>query len=437
MRLARDASRVKAIDQASHRQFIPYPGRPNNNPEKDMRTLSVIREAKAAKVAEARSIVGKAETEKRSLSAEESGSFDKIKGEIEALEAEEQRAQFLAEQERRSAGVVIAGDGMDTFANMEQRVSLVEAIRCQIEGRAPTGAVAEYSAEIEKRTGVRGVHVPLRTFEKRTQTTTTAAGIVPEDFRADQFVGPLRNSLIVQKLGVRTLTNLRGDVVIPRHASGMTAGWIAEGESLSESGMTFDNITLKPRHVGALTELSRQLVQQSSPDIEQLVRDDMSAIIAEAFDAAILSGDGVKEPLGLLNTAGVQTGGIPATWADILALLEKLELVNVSPNAWLTNPTVAKALRGTLKSASAGADYLWAAGRMAEVPAYATNQTPADTLILGDFTQIIAGVWESVQITVNPFANPAFARGGVYVRALMTADVAVRRPRAFVVASAP
>lgn len=399
-------------------------------------TLSNIREQRAAKLAEARKLTDAASAEKRQLTESEAAKFDTIKAEIESLEAAEQRQAFLDESERRAPGVVVNGNG-DSLEALEQRVSLVEAINCQIEGRAATGAVAEYSAEIEKRTGKKGVHVPLRIFEKRDQTTTTADGIVPEDFRADQFVGPLRNSLIVQNLGVRVLSGLRGDVVIPRHGSSMTAGWIAEGESLSESGMTFDNIGLKPRHVGALTECSRQLLQQSSPSIEQLVRDDMSAIIAEAFDSAILSGDGVKEPLGLLNTAGIQTGDLPASWDDVLALLEMLELENVTPNAWLTSPTVAKALRGTLKSASAGADYLLSGGRMAEIPAYATNQTPADTLILGNFAEIVAGVWDSVTIVANPYANPAFARGGVYVRALMTADVAVRRPEAFVVATEP
>ena len=72
-----------------------------------MRTLQQIREAKAAKVAEARSLANKAEAEKRSLTADEAAQFDKIKGEIEALEAEEQRAQFLGEQERRAAGVTV------------------------------------------------------------------------------------------------------------------------------------------------------------------------------------------------------------------------------------------------------------------------------------------------------------------------------------------
>src|SRR5688500_16757998 len=101
-------------------------------------TIAEIRERRAAKTAEARAIVAKAGTENRQLSAEEAASFDKLKSEITDLDAAEQRAQFLADAERRRAGVTIAGNGGDNLADLEQRVSLVEAINCQIEGRAPS-----------------------------------------------------------------------------------------------------------------------------------------------------------------------------------------------------------------------------------------------------------------------------------------------------------
>lgn len=47
------------------------------------------------------------------------------------------------------------------------------------------------------------------------------------------------------------------------------------------------------------------------------------------------------------------------------------------------------------------------------------------------------GVWSEVDILVNPYAEPAYSRGGVQVRAMATVDTAVRHPEGFVVASAP
>lgn len=391
--------------------------------------LCELREARAGKVQEMRSLADKAD-----MSADDLARFDALKAEVLTLEQQEGRAAFLQEAERRALGDKEA----DKVAGA---VSILEAINAQVEGRALTGATAEYSAEVEKRTGKRGIFVPLSAFESRAgQTTTTAEPIVPDDFRADLFVGPLRNSRMVQALGATVLTGLRGDVVVPRHKTGMSAQWIAEGESLTESGMTFDTIKLQPRHIGAMTELSRQLLQQSSPSIEALVRNDMAEVMAEAFDLALLVGDGVKQPLGILKTVGIQTAALATpSWAAVQGMLEKLALKNISPNAWLTSPKAATVLRTTLKSASAGAGYLMEDGRMANMPVAVTNQVPlkvkAGQLLLGDFRQLLIGVWDSVQILANPYDSEAYARGGVKIRAMMTADAVVRRPEAFVLAS--
>ncbi|MCA8967632.1 MAG: phage major capsid protein, partial [Planctomycetes bacterium] len=93
----------------------------------------------------------------------------------------------------------------------------------------------------------------------------------------------------------------------------------------------------------------------------------------------------------------------------------------------------------TLK-ASGIAGYLLENGRMAELPTYFTNQVPINTtptpdtlrLILGDWAQVMLGIWSEVDILVNPFDSTAYARGGVLVRAMSTVDIAVRHPTAFV-----
>ena len=54
------------------------------------------------------------------------------------------------------------------------------------------------------------------------------------------------------------------------------------------------NVTLSPKHAGGVTELSRQLIMQSSPDVEQLVRDDFAAVLAQAIDSALIKGGGVQ-----------------------------------------------------------------------------------------------------------------------------------------------
>ena len=203
--------------------------------------------------------------------------------------------------------------------------------------------------------------------------------------------------------------------------------------------MTFGKKTLAPKHVGALSEMSRQLIQQSSPDIEQLLRDDMAFALAQAIDSAMIKGGGANEPTGILATVGIQTASLSTlNYANVLAMLKLAEMVNSESAAWITSPQVMAKLRGTLK-ATGIAGYLSEAGQLADLPISSTKQVPLNTttgqLILGDFSQVMLGIWSELDLLINPFDSTAYARGGVLVRAMATCDIAIRHPEAFVVAS--
>ena len=403
-----------------------------------------LREARALKVAEMRAMLAKAEQEKRSLSADETARFDALKGEVQTLESDEQRAQFMADMERRQAGDPVADK---PAAQLEQRVSLLKVLQAAMEGRALTGAEAEYAAETERRTGrkAQGVFVPASLFEKRATLTTTTPELIGTDHRADQFIAPFRDALLARRLGVRVLSGLRGNISIPKYGTGLSVGWVAENQAVPESNLDMDSITLSPKHAGGVTELSRQLIQQSSPDVEQLVRDDFAYMLAKAIDSALIKGGGANEPKGVMSTAGIQTANLATlSWANVSAMIGKLEAVNanVASSAWLVAPAAAGALRTTLKSASAGANYLLQDGRLGELPVYVTNQVPTvgtapakNVAILGDWSQVMLGIWSEIDILVNPFAEAPYKKGNVLVRAMSTVDIGVRHPEAFVVAS--
>ena len=108
--------------------------------------LHEIREARAAKVAEARALL---DTAAGKLNADQQKAFDGLKAEITDLEGQEQRAQFIAEAERRSMGA--AAD--KPFQSLQGEISILEVLRNAMEGRSQSGAAAEYAKEIERRTG--------------------------------------------------------------------------------------------------------------------------------------------------------------------------------------------------------------------------------------------------------------------------------------------
>ncbi|MES2101672.1 MAG: phage major capsid protein [Pseudomonadota bacterium] len=403
--------------------------------------INQIRENRAAKVTAMRGLLATAESEKRSLNATEQAGFDTLKGEIVALEADETRASFFAEAERRMSGEPI---GERSFGTLQRQVNVVEVMRAQMEGRALTGAAAEYSQEAERRSGrkAQGAFVPIAALEQRAAVTTvTAPEIVGTDHRADQYIEPFRNSLLARRLGVRVLSGLTGNVSIPKFGTGTTTGWVAENSALTPSDMTFDSVTLAPKHAGGLVEMSRQLLQQSSPDIEQLVRNDLSFMLAQAIDSALIKGGGSNEPVGVLSTVGVQTANLATLgWTNVLTMLQKLDIVNTSAANIVASPKVKAKLQGTLKSAGI-AGYLMEGGRMADLPVYFSNQVAEKTgtpntgrLIAGDWSQVMLGIWSELDILVNPFSETAYTKGNVLVRAMSTVDVAVRHPEAFVFA---
>lgn len=393
-----------------------------------------IREQRALKVAEMRSLAD------GEMSPEKKSRFDALKQEVVALEQDEQRALFLEEAERRS----MAGAADRPFNDLQSEVSVVEVIRNAMEGRNQTGAAAEFAKETELRTGrkAQGVFIPLAALEKRAPITTSTAGeIVPTIHRPDQYIEPFRNNLLARRLGVRVLSGLSGNLSIPKYGTGTTTGWVAENAALSTGDMTFDSVTLAPKHAGGIAEMSRQLLQQSSPSIEQLVRDDLSAMLAQAIDSALIKGGGTNEPKGVLATTGVQTASLSTlSWANVLAMLQKLDLVNAGAANFVGSTKVKAKLQGTLK-ASGIAGYLMEGGKVADLPAYFSNQVPEKTgspntgrLIAGDWSQVMLGIWSEVDLMINPYESTAYSKGNVLVRAMSTVDIAVRHPEAFVFA---
>lgn len=399
--------------------------------------LQAIREKRAAKIQEARALADAAQSQGRQMTPEEIQAFDTIKAAIQGLEAEEARAAFLTDMERRSQGAPVD----HSHSSLVGRVNVLEVLRAGMEGRSLSGAAAEYHAEAERRTGrkAQGFFVPLEAIERRADPVDTAmaGAITPVDYRADQYVEPFRNALLARKLGVRVLSGLSGNVNIPKHGTGTTVGWVAEGGTLPDGEFEPESVILAPKHAGGTLEMSRQLIQQSSPDIEKLVNGDLSALLAQAIDSALIKGGGTNEPQGILAGAGVQVGSLATLdWPAVLAVLEKLELANCTPNAVLASIKVKTKLAQTLREAGLPG-YLWDAGKVGDLAAYATNQVPnagaaLGTAIFGDFTQAMLGIWSEIDLLVNPYAEGPYKRGGVLVRAMSTVDVALRHPEAFV-----
>lgn len=419
--------------------------------------LRELQEQRSATVAAMRAIVTQAETEHRDLSADETARFDTLKAEAAKVEANIQRQATLDELERRATGTPITGTGDSNFDTELRKFSLVTAIAHASGLNVDAGREREISLELERRSGrkAQGVMVPMSCLEKRVLTSTLPAdtpgsNIISTDHRGDLYIDRLRNRLVVRQLGARIISGLVGNIEIPRLTTSATTGFVAENTALTASDPGFDKVSLTPKHAGGIVEMSRNMLQQSSPDVESLVRDDFSKLLAEVVDRVAIVGGGLNEPTGILATSGIGsvaigTNGGALTWNAVNDLMAQLETDNADEGtlAFITNSKVRNAARKTLKvSGDASAGFIWSEPTMlAGYTAAVTNLVPSNltkgegtslsALLYGNFNDLIIGYWSELDLLVNPYESTAYAKGNVSVRAMMTLDLAVRHTESF------
>ena len=412
-----------------------------------------LQERRALIVTEMRGLTEKPTGTGGDLSAEQAQKFDTLKAELDGIEKRIGRQQVLDETERRMQGQQIAGSGDDRLDEELRNFSLRKAICMQVPDLAQQtdcGRERELSNEIAKRAGraFRGVAVPMSVFlEKRTlvggggSPDSGGINLIATDLRGDQFIDTLRAKLVIRQLGARVLSGLVGNVDIPKQASSATANWVADNTPLSASDPTYQKIQLDMKTCGALTEYSRAMLLQSSPDIEQLLRMDHAKVLAAALDVAALNGAGGNEPTGILNTTGLSTvSGSTPTWGQILSMIETVEEGNTEGSGWVTTPGMKRLLRSTVRVASTDSVMIMESrNTLADYPVAVTQNAPrslgspaeSDALIFGDWTDLLIGFWSELDVLVNPFSESAFNRGNVLIRAMMSVDIAPRHIDSF------
>lgn len=344
--------------------------------------------------------------DKSTITKEEGTAFDGLLSEIEAVDAQIERALKVDEINRRTVSQSVT-DGAttattsnpitvnviperkpDTEGQLRKDFRLIEAMKMVADGRALTGRPAEAAQEADKEARELGVslsgniRIPgwLARAEKRDMTvgTTTAGGhTVATDLGG--LVPLLEPRMVLRDMGADYLTGLVGNLDLPRHTTAQSASWAAEQGSLSETDPVFDKISLTPNRLGAITDYSKTLLVQSSIGVENMVRSELNRVVGNAVDIAGLHGrDTSNQPGGIVKaaangtdvgtiTSGVGTvlagngtdGGLP-TWATLVSLESVISAANgdYGTMAYLTHPSMVGKLK-TIEKASNTGMFLW------------------------------------------------------------------------------
>ena len=302
----------------------------------------------------------------------------------------------------------------------------------------------EVSEAAQRATGrsARGVMLPtevLRSWAQRDVNTSDDSALIAEDFRGGDFIDVLRNASSVMAAGATVLNGLQGSVAIPKKSAASSAGWIAtEGAASAESEPTFGQVTMSPKVVGAHTQITRLMMQQSSLDIENLIRNDLAQGIALAIDNGALQGSGSSgQPTGIKNTAGINAPTAFAAANPTFAEVVAMETAVAEDNALLGNlayilpASMYGALKTALKDAGSGQFVVGPDGQINGYNAIVSNQVTAGDLYFGNFADALIGLYGGLDIVVDPYSNST--SGTVNVTALQTCDVAVRHAVSFAV----
>ena len=324
--------------------------------------------------------------------------------------------------------------------------SLVKAIRAMAnpsDRQAQKDAEFEFecSAEAARQYGkdAQGIMLPaevLRTWGKRDINSSDDSTLISEDYRGGDFIDVLRNESSVMQAGATMLRGLQGNVVIPKKTAASSAGWIAtEGTAASESEFTSGSVTMSPKVIGAFTDATRLLLQQSSLDVENLIRDDLTKSIATAIDLGALAGSGSSgQPTGIANTSGINTTTFAAanpTWAEIVAMESAVANDNALTGslAYICRPADFGTLKTTEKATNTAQFVVSPDNTMNGYNVVRSNQVTSGDFYFGNFADLLIGMYGGLDITVDPYALST--SGGVRIVALQTVDVAVRHAVSF------
>jgi len=283
-----------------------------------------------------------------------------------------------------------------------------------------------------------GVLLPpevLRTWGQRDLNSSDDSSLIAEDYRGGDFIDVLRNNSAVMPLATM-LQGLTGDVKIPKKTAGSTAEFISsEGGNSAESEMTVGNVSMTPKTLGAHTEATRQLLLQSSLDVENLIRNDLAAAMATHIDNVAISGSGSSgNPTGIINQSGINTQAFSTDTAPTFAEVVGMETAVSSDNAllgnlaYIVNPSTYGTLKTTEKATNT-AQFIAVDSEINGYNAVVSNQITNGVMLFGNFSDLLIGFFGGLDIVVDPFTHSK--SGTVRIVALQSCDIAVRHAVSF------
>lgn len=143
------------------------------------------------------------------------------------------------------------------------------------------------------------------------------------------------------------------EIKYPRRVTGTAATWVGETDDRTESGMTFEQVTLTPHELATFTDVSNQLLEDNAYGLEGELIADYAESFGKTEGIAFIKGTGTGQPKGIMTASGIPElkTGVAATFpttdpADVLiAMYHGIATTHANNGVWLMN----RATLGTIR----------------------------------------------------------------------------------------
>ncbi len=328
-----------------------------------VKDLENTRAAKAARMAE---VMQKSLAEGRSSDQAESEEFDTLDGEIKSLDGDLVRLKKLEALNAQSAKPVEGFDAKSAAGSRGPTI-IVKSSDSDEKFKGQNYVRQVIAKAIARMDDTSASNVAVQRWGKTNPTLVNIikVGEVPgggsgsgewgaelvtanNRFTGD-FIEFLYAATVFDKLALRTIPQ---NVMVKGQDGAATAYWVGESKPIPATTADFFSVSLTPLKVAALAVISNELIRDSSPDAEMMVRDALVQASAQRVDTTFLSTSAAVagvSPAGILNgLTGITPAGTDAdsVRADIKALYAPfITARNSSGITLVTTPSLAKSLQ--------------------------------------------------------------------------------------------
>ena len=303
----------------------------------------------------------------------------------------------------------------------------------------------EFCSKAAEKYGVKnkGIIIPAEalvtplTTPKNAINTTTGAPLIPTTLEMGSFIELLRNKCVILSVA-RQLNGLVGNIDIPKQTAGASGYWVGEDTAPTTSNATFDTLKLRMKTVAGNTYVTRNMLKQTTLDMEAFVRVDLAAALALALDKAAFYGTGSdNEPKGISKITGINSVEFAAddpTYKELVQMETEIGLDNaaVDSMAYIINAGTKGYCKTTQKfpENTDGGGVIWEAGNQINgYKALVTNQINKGDVFLGNFADFIVGLFGGLEILVDPYTYSN--KGAIQVTGFQDVDFGARHEESF------